>query len=209
MTRTETHAHYRSIRADICRHLAAAPKVATREELLAAAEMLQILQNENEIVASADGFDMLADTALFGADETGKRVIDRYAAGLTDRAERAFARRLAGGHLSVWEVVGKYPLGGVLVDDTIGRRKRRHLMDEGLARTARPGMLLGMRLFDAGPFACGFGIVIPLSHLDAMLLRAAALPQTHLQLILYTCAIHGIPTAEMLLGLAQEEARAA
>jgi hypothetical protein len=171
--------------------------------------MLHLLQDGNVIAASEDDLDMLADTVLFLPDAAGQRVIDRYAAGLTDRSERAFARRLAGGHLSVWEIGGRHPLGGVLVDDAMGRRKRRHLMDEGLTRTAKPGMLLGMRLFDAGPFACGLGILIPMQRLETMLLRAAALPQTHLQLIVYACAIHGIPTTDMLLGLAQEEARAA
>jgi hypothetical protein len=209
MTRTKTLAHYRSIRADICRHLACAQDVATREEFLGAAKMLSVAQNDNTIVASEEGFEMVVDTVLFVPDEAGNRVIDRCATGLADREERAFARRLAGGRLSVWEIVGKHPLGGVLVDDAIGRRKRRHLMDEALARTAKPGMFLTMRLFDAGPFACGFGIVIPMSRLETMLLEAAALPQTHLQLIVYTCAIHDVPVSEMLVGLAQEEARAA
>lgn len=209
MTRTETLAHYRSIRADIRRHTTAAQKIAKHEQLFGAADMLQLVQNDNEIVASEDDFEMLIDTLLFMPDETGNRVIDRYAAGLTNRAERAFARRLAGSSLSVWEIAGKHPLGGLLVDDAIGRRKRRHLMDEALARAAKPGMFIGMRLFDAGPFACGFGIVIPMSRLETRLLYAAAPPQTHLPLLLYTCAIHGIPVAELLLGLAQAEARAA
>lgn len=209
MAGKEMQTHYRSIRADIRRHLKAAQGIATREEFLSAADMLCLLENENDIVASEDGFDMLTDTVLFLSDEAGNRVIDRYAAGLTDRTERAFARRLARGRLSVWEIVGKHPAGGVIVDDALGRRKRRHLMDEALARTAKPRLLLGMRLFDAGLFACGFGVVIPMSHLEAMLLRVSQLPQTHLQLILYTSAIHGIPPAEMLLGLAQSEAQAA
>ena len=53
MTRTETRTRYRSIRADIRRHVAAAQKIATREELFQAADMLHLLQDGNVIAASS------------------------------------------------------------------------------------------------------------------------------------------------------------
>jgi hypothetical protein len=208
MTRKEALALYSSIRADMNRHLEAAQKLATREELLSNAEVLGLL-HDGTIVADDQGIAMLADTSVFLPNDAYTRVIDRYLAGLTEPREQAFVRRMSKAMLSVWEVIGKHALGGVVVDDALGRRKRRHLMDQGLARSTRKGDLLGLRLFDAGPFACAFGIVVPVPHIDAMLLRAGSLPPPILHITLYASFLHGMSAAELLLGLAEAESAAA
>jgi hypothetical protein len=65
-------------------------------------------------------------------------------------------------------------------------------------------MFLALRLFDAGPFSCAFGIVVPVPRLAVLMLQAAPLAPAHLQLLTYFSAIHGVDTAEMMLDLAEE-----
>ena len=64
MTRNGTLALYCPIRAEIRRHLKAAPKFAERAAWLHAADALDILEN-GKIVADDSAIDMLTDTVLF------------------------------------------------------------------------------------------------------------------------------------------------
>jgi hypothetical protein len=200
MSRKEILAVYRPIRKEIRRHLSAAPKFIKSEDLQRAAETLGILE-DHAIVADGDTLDMLTDVALFTADSSGERIIDRYAAALTDRRERAFARRLAKGVFSIWRVIGRHPYGGLVVEDALVSRKPRHLMDEGLEKSAPPGTLVAMRLFDAGHFLAGFGIVVPVGELATTILRqlSRARRRTDLDSIFYVHAIHGMRIEESLL----------
>jgi hypothetical protein len=134
------------------------------------AEILDIVQ-DGEVVADDPTLEMLTDAVLFALRASEDRVIDRYVAGLIDRRERAFARRIAKGTFSIWRIVGSHPQGGVWVDDALGTRKHKHLMDEALEKSASAGTLVAMRVFDAGPFLAGFGIVIPVSGLAVTMLR--------------------------------------
>ena len=153
--RSETLALYRPLRADIQRHLRIAPEHAERADWMAVAEILDIVQ-DGEVVADGSTVEMLTDAVLFALRASGDRVIDRYVAGLVDRRERAFARRIAKGTFSIWRVVGSHPQGGVWVDDALGTRKHKHLMDEALEKSASAGTFVAMRVFDAGPFLAGF-----------------------------------------------------
>ncbi len=199
MTRNKMLSLYHPIRAEIRRHLSAAPQLAEREDWLRLAEDIGLVEGD-KIVADDDAFEMLTDAVLFTPHLSQSRIIDCYAARLTDRRERAFARRLAKGVFSVWRILGRHPHGGVMVDDMLGQRKRKHLMDEGLEKSAREETLVAMRLFDAGPFLAGFGIVIPISGLDTSILREICRggrpPDLHI--VLYGHAIHGMSFAETL-----------
>ena len=200
MSRKEILATYRPIRKEIQKHLRAAPKLAQREAWLGAAESLGLVE-DHAIVADSDALDMLTDVVLFTADSSGERIIDRYAAALTNRRERAFARRLARGVFSIWRVIGRHPYGGLIVEDALASRNPKRLMDEALEKFASPGALVAMRLFDAGDFLAGFGIVIPVGGLATTILRQ--LPRarhlTGLDSFFYVHAIHGIRIEESLL----------
>lgn len=200
MMRSEALALYRPLRAEIQRHLRIAPEHAERPDWMAVAEILDIMQ-DGGVVADGSTLEMLTDAVLFALRESGDRVIDRYVAGLVDRRERAFVRRMAKATFSVWRIVGSHPQGGVWVDDALGFRKRKHLMDEALEKSASAGTLVAMRVFDAGPFLAGFGIVIPVSGLATTLLRAicrAGRP-LDLDIVIYGHAIHGLSIEETLL----------
>jgi hypothetical protein len=157
MTRKETLALYRPIRAEIRRHLAAAQKLATREETLTHAEALSIL-HDGDIVADDAALDMLADTVVFMPNAADGRVIDRYVAELTDQRERGFARRISKAMFSVWEVIGRHPLGGVVVDDAI-RRGTCAICVQGHVPGSPPvrcrPVFMRIRHRGAGPTPCG------------------------------------------------------
>jgi len=200
MTRIETLTLYRSIRAEIQRHLEAAPKLAKRADWLRVAETLDIVE-DGALIADNSAIEMLTDAVLFGVSPRRDRIIDRYVARLADRRERAFAKRIAKGVFSIWRIIEPHPQGGVWVDDALGSRKRKHLMDEALEKTASAEMLVAMRLLDAGPFFAGFGIVIPMTGLAISMLRGichAGRP-SDLNIVVYGHAIHGMSIEETLL----------
>jgi hypothetical protein len=208
MSRKEILAVYRPIRKEIRRHLSAASKLINSEDLRRAAETLGLLE-DHAIVADGDALDMLTDVALFTADSSGERIIHRYAAALTDRHERAFARRLARGVFSIWHVIGRHPYGGLVVEDALVSCKPKHLMDEALEKSAPPGTLVAMRLCDTGHFLAGFGIVVPVGGLATTILRQLSRTRrlTGLDSIIYVHAIHGMQIEESLLeGLLGEAA---
>jgi hypothetical protein len=198
--RSETLALYRPLRAEIQRHLRIAPEHAERADWMAVAEILDIVQ-DGEVVADSSTLEMLTDAVLFALRASGDRVIDRYVAGLVDRRERAFARRIAKGTFSIWRIVGAHPQGGVWVDDALGTRKHKHLMDEALEKSASAGTLVAMRVFDAGPFLAGFGIVIPVTGVAVTMLRGVcrAGRPPDLDIIIYGHAIHGLSIEETLV----------
>ena len=144
---------------------------------------------------------MLTDAVLFEASPAGNRVIDHYVTGLVDRRERAFAKRIAKGIFSIWRILEPHPQGGLWVEDALGFRKRRHLMDEALEKSASAEMLLAMRLLDAGPFFAGFGIVIQVSELATVMLRSICCTKRppNLNVVVYGHAIHGMTIEETLL----------
>ncbi len=54
-------------------------------------------------------------------------------------------------------------------------RRRLGLVDEGLEASAPQGLVIGMRLFEAGPFHAGFGIIVePREDLVGFCTHAAA-----------------------------------
>jgi hypothetical protein len=199
MTRKQSLTLYHPIRTDIQRHLLAAPKFAARAAWLHAADILGIVEDD-KVVADDSAIDMLTDTVLFEVSPTGDRVIDHYVTGL-DRHERAFAKRIAKGIFSIWRILEPHPLGGLWVEDALGFRKRRHLMDEALEKSASAEMLLAMRLLDAGPFFAGFGIVVQVSELATAMLRGICRTRRppDLNVLIYGHAIHEMSIEETLL----------
>ena len=200
MTRKETLALYRPIRAKIQRHLQAAPKFAERAAWLHAADTLGIVE-DGKVVADESAIDMLADAVLFEVSPAGNRVIDHYVTGLVDHHERAFAKRIAKGIFSIWRILEPHPQGGFWVEDALGFHKRRHLMDVALEKSASAEMLLAMRLLDAGPFFAGFGIVIQVSELATAMLRGICRTRRppDLNVAVYGHAIHGMSIEETLM----------
>ncbi|GGG46958.1 hypothetical protein GCM10010964_37880 [Caldovatus sediminis] len=178
-TRTQVLAHYRPLRGAIRRVLRGAPLICTEAEVTRAAWLLGLDPADPRAEPDA-AIEMLADLSLFDPDASGRRAIDRFAAargarGPATREDRALARRMAQtARFSVFHIAARHRAAGLWLEDMLDGGRRLWLVDEAL-ETQRPGLThLAMRIFDAGPYHCGFGIV---AALDAAQAAACVLEQ--------------------------------
>jgi hypothetical protein len=202
LARATTLEHYRSIRAEIQHHLFNAPEFVTEVHWERCAR--EIDYREDAAIAPHLATNMLVDAALFTSEADGERPIDRYVRSLTNRRDRAFARRLAGGRLSIWQITGFHPEGGIVVDDALGGRRQKQLMDEKLEAKVRAaagageiilsrtrGALLAGRIFDAVPFRAAYGHFYVVSAFAAAMLRGVGRRYPYLMQLAYSAAMHG------------------
>jgi hypothetical protein len=108
-------------------------------------------------------FDILCDIALMEPNQRGRRVYDRFledGAVHLDAGDQEIARRMAAASFSIFQVTGWHDAAGVWLDDLLVAGRRLWLVDEGLEASAPEGLTIAMRVFDAGPFHAGFGIVV-------------------------------------------------
>jgi hypothetical protein len=163
LMREEALAAYRPIRAAIRRVLREAVRTCSRTDLTRAAKQLGLWE-EGQVVADEDAAEMLADVALFEPNQRGRRAFDRF---LEDGARQLaptdleLARRMAGAFFSIFRLAARHEAAGVWLEDLLEGDRRLWFMDEALEASAPDGTVFGMRLFDAGPFHAGFGIVAP------------------------------------------------
>jgi hypothetical protein len=107
--------------------------------------------------------EMLTDVALFEPNQRGRRAYDRF---LTDDARRfeasdqALAELMAAAWFSLFRVAGPHEVAGMWLEDVLAGNRRLWFVDEAFETCAVEGLIIGMRLFDAGPFYAGFGIVV-------------------------------------------------
>src|SRR5918911_3760940 len=165
MTRDDALALYDPIRQAIQRVLKAAPEACSRADMIRAAKQLGLWGGENRIVAEDDShLNMLMDVALFEPNQRGNRAFDRFLeaqARQLDPADLALARRMADAFFSIFRVAGRHETAGLWLEDLLEPGRRLWLMDRSLEASASDDRVLAMRVFDAGPFHAGFGIVVP------------------------------------------------
>jgi hypothetical protein len=106
---------------------------------------------------------VLGVAALFEPNQRGRRAFDRFLAERAERltaTDRALAERMAGAWFSIFRVAGRHEVAGLWLEDMLAGDRRLWLVDEALEASAPEGAVAGMRLFDAGPFHAGFGIIV-------------------------------------------------
>lgn len=186
MTRAEVLAQYHPIRAGIRRVLSEATKACGRADLNRAIKQVASWA-EAEVLEEEATADMLVDVALFEPNQRGRRAFDRFLAGKGEHlagVDRALAERMAGAWFSIFRVAGPHAAAGLWLEDLLAGHHRLWLVDEALEASAWEGAVIGLRLFDAGPFHAGFGIIIEPDDetLDVCLAateRGAPLPLRH------------------------------
>ncbi len=141
MTRAEVLAQYRPIRAGIRRVLREAMNACGQPDLNRAVKQIAPWA-EAEDLQDEETAEMLADVALFEPNQRGRRAFDRF---LSAKAFR---------------VTGRHETAGLWLEDLLAGTRRLWLVDEALEASAPDGIIVGMRLFDAGPFYAGFGILV-------------------------------------------------
>jgi len=209
MTRDEALTTYGPIRAGIQRILKAAVHACNDVDWKRAAKQLGAWSRGRIEVEDESAIEMIADVALFEPNQRGKRAYDRFL-GLhrheLEQADLDLAGRMRQARFSVFRVVGRHELAGVWLQDVLQRDEQIWVLDQGLEASAPENLEFGMRMFDAGPFHAGFGIVVPASEDIAHYCgqagaRGNRLPVRHsLAATLYADAI----IAELISGFEQE-----
>lgn len=154
-------AQYRPVRASIRVVLREAVGHCRKPDLDRAAKQLGLWDQGQ--LDDSDILDMLSDIALMEPNQRGRRAYDRFlacGAASLQPGDRAMAERMAGAFFSIFRVAGWHETAGVWLDDLLTPDRRHWLVDEGLEASAPEGLTVAMRVFDAGPFHAGFGIVV-------------------------------------------------
>jgi hypothetical protein len=162
MTRRELLALYRPVRASIKRVLRLATGVITKADITRAAKQLGIWSEEGLLSDDDEAMEMLSDIALFEPNQRGRRPFDTFLTQkvqLLSEPDLAMAQRMAGAFFSLFRCAGEHEVGGIWVEDILNEDRRLWIMDKGLEKSAPADIVFGMRLFDAGPFHAGFGII--------------------------------------------------
>ena len=165
MMREKALAMYHPIRASVRRILSAAFRACNQADLMRAAKQLGLWGDGKIVLPEGDeAAEMLADIALFEPNQRGRRAFDVFLATKArqlDAADFALAQRMGDAFFSLFRFAGRHEAAGVWLVDLLAGNRRLWLMDESMEASASMNSAFAMRVFDAGEFHVGFGIVVP------------------------------------------------
>jgi hypothetical protein len=75
-------------------------------------------------------------------------------------ADRALAERMTAAWFSIFRLAGRHEVAGLWLEDMLDHNRRLWLIDENLQASVPEELILAMRLFDAGSFHAGFGVIV-------------------------------------------------
>jgi hypothetical protein len=168
MTRDDILSVYRPLRASIQSVLKAATATCNTSDWRRAAKLLCFdLEDSDEdgLLAEAQHTEMLMDVALFEPNQSGKRTYDRFlkAAGRKlAPAELEVARALQGAYFSVFRIQSRHETAGLWLEDLLNDGPPIWIVDEGMEASGPDGLCFAARVFNAGGFHAGLGIILPL-----------------------------------------------
>lgn len=168
MTRDEALTLYRPIRAAIRNILSDAVGACNKADFMRAEKQLGCWSDDGIVIPeSSEAAEMVSDVALFEPNQRGKQAYDRFLSGRAQQLsapDLALAQRMAEAVFSIFRCAGRHEAAGVWLEDVLDGGRRLWIMDEGLEKSAAEGVIFATRLFNAGPFHAGFGII---AHPDA------------------------------------------
>ena len=163
MTRDEALGRYRPIRASAHRILSSAISVCNQSDLMRAAKALGLWADGKIVLPNRDEApEMLSDIALFEPNQRGRRAFDTFLGSKAlqiDAADVELARRIGKAFFSLFLCTARHEVAGVWLEDLLDGNRKLWLMDEGMEGSVATNGAFGMRVFDAGEFHVGFGIV--------------------------------------------------
>jgi len=182
MTRSESIARYRRLRAVSKRHLGAALKFVARPTMMEYARKLGVVFDNTLVLDRMDDFAYVCDFALYTAKEGRSRAIDRYARSIhpaPNSDEALMLRAAQAARFVVCLVEGPHATAGLNILD-VTRQQTVRLMDEGFEATMPVGALFASRLQPVDDFVMTTGAAVPLdrSSLNDIL---SSLPHTRIE----------------------------
>jgi len=164
MTREEALAMYRPIRASARRILSSAISTCNQSDFMRAAKQIGLWVDGKIVLPEGDeAAEMMSDIALFEPNQRGRRAFDVFLgpkAGQLDAVDFELARRMGDAFFSLFRFSTRHEVAGVWLDDLLAGNRSLWLMDESMEASAATHGAFGMRVFDAGDFHVGFGIVV-------------------------------------------------
>jgi hypothetical protein len=164
MTREEALALYHPIRASVRRILKEAFRVCNQSDFKRAAKLLGLWVNEKIVLPKDnEAVEMLSDLTLFEPNQRGRRAFDAFLAAKArklDAADSELAQRMGQAFFSLFRCAARHDTAGIWLEDLLDDNRKIWLMDEGMEASASTKGAFGMRIFDAGEFHVGFGIVV-------------------------------------------------
>jgi hypothetical protein len=165
MTLEEALVFYHPIRASVRRILGAAISVCNQSDFMQAAKQLGLSVEGTMALPEGDqAAEMLGDIALFEPNQRGRRAFDVFLASKArqlDAADFELAQRMGKAFFFLFRCTGRHGIAGVWLEDLLDGNRSIWLMDEAMEASAPTTVAFGMRLFDAGEYHVGFGIVVP------------------------------------------------
>ena len=204
MTRDEALARYHPVRAAIRGVQRVPPSPCTRADWLRPAKLLGLQgERDGEIELDEDEFEMLTDVALLEPNQRGNRAYDRFlkeAARTIRPADQELAQAMGRAFFSIFRIAGRHEAAGLWLEDLFAGHRRLWMLDEALEASAAEGLHFAARLFDAGEFHAGFGIIVPLDDESTEeYLGLGLTPQNrHFVPLVYGDTIQGTAFAELV-----------
>ena len=165
MNREDALGLYRPIRAAVRRVLSAAISTCNQSDFTRASKQLGLwVDGMRSLPEDEQAAEMLADIALFEPNQRSWRAFDGFLDGRTlqlDPADCELVQRMGKAFFSLFRCTARHEVAGVWLEDLLAGNRKLWLMDEGMESSAATSGAFGMRVFDAGDFHLGFGIVAP------------------------------------------------
>jgi hypothetical protein len=164
LTRKDLLSQYRFMRLAVRRITSLAVEACSKTDMTRAAKQLLIWTGQGmPAIEDDETVAMLCDIALFEPNQRRRLAFDTFYHGNGQHIEdsdRALAAAMTATRFSLFCGAGKHEVAGVWLVDILDADRRLWVMDESLEKSLPPGTIFGMRLFDAGRFYMGCGIIV-------------------------------------------------
>jgi hypothetical protein len=164
MTRTEILTRYRRLR-QISKELhQAVLDIIAPDVELEWAKRLDLAQGKTLVSDSENDFALVEEMAIYGARLGRSHPLDRYAraAGFAPGSDRAIVlEAMRPARFSLWRIERHHETEGLILRDLL-RDEETWLVDEAMAKNARPGMEMAGRLLKPDQFAMTARVVVPI-----------------------------------------------
>ena len=169
---------HRRLRAVLRGHQNAVVRTVPRTAFRKWAKRFGLLEGDKLVLESEDEMTILVDFLIYHHRQRGKTLVQKYLARLppADGPEEVLIRAaMSSPRFSVYEVEEMRPFVGVVVRDLV-RGGPVFVVDEALSTSAKPGMVLALRLLPLPSYWMTSGSGFPLSPEVVHTVRDVFLP---------------------------------
>ena len=165
-SRDEVLERYRRLRVISIGHNKEMVAFLTKDAIVQQVRRLGLLEGKTIVLDSMDQLNLAADLAIYSAPADRSRAIDRYAHSrrwAPGSEEAIMLEVMREARFAIIKIERRHPSVGLIVKDLFCDIEL-WLVDEGLEKTAPPGMGFALRYFSPGPFDMSAGVGMPVGR---------------------------------------------